>query len=106
MLIRRRCSAKSVFFQIQGPFSIGLCVANPTAGKDTTLPVHASASSRVAITVPRKPPHRFLMLLIMELVLIVSYPFTLSTGMRFDWFRLLAVLIFAAALHAALGAAK
>ena len=42
----------------------------------------------------------------MELVLIVSYPFTLSTGMRVDWFRLLAVLIFAAALYAALGRGK
>jgi voltage-gated potassium channel len=41
--------------------------------------------------------------LIMELVLILSYPFTLEIGLRFDWFRLLAVLIFAAALYAALG---
>jgi len=83
-----------------------LCVANPTAGEDTILPAHASASSRVAVTVPRKPPHRFLTLLIMELILIVSYPFTLSTGMRVDWFRLLAVLIFAPLSTLPWGAAK
>ena len=55
------------------------------------------------ITKPHKPPHRFLTLLIMELVLILSYPFTLGVGTRFDWFRLLAVLVFTAALYAALG---
>ena len=70
------------------------------------MPVHASAPSRVAVSTPRKPPHRFLTLLIMELVLIVSYPFTLNTGMRFDWFPLLAVLIIVAALYAALGHGK
>src|SRR5664279_4603587 len=39
----------------------------------------------------------------MELVLILAYPFTLETGTRFDWFRLLAVMIFVASLYAALG---
>ncbi len=42
----------------------------------------------------------------MELILIVSYPFTLSTGMRVDWFRLLAVLIFAPLSTLPWGAAK
>ena len=39
----------------------------------------------------------------MEMVLILTYPFTLGTGSRFDWFWLLAVMIFVAALYAALG---
>lgn len=39
----------------------------------------------------------------MELVLILSYPFTIDTGSRIDLFRLLAVLVFVAALYAALG---
>jgi voltage-gated potassium channel len=67
------------------------------------LPVPASVPSKPTATAPRKPPHRFLILLIMELVLILAYPFTLGIGSSFDWFRLLAVLIFVAALYAALG---
>jgi voltage-gated potassium channel len=39
----------------------------------------------------------------MELVLILAYPFTLGIGSRFDWFRMLAILVFVAALYAALG---
>ncbi len=42
----------------------------------------------------------------MELVLILSYPFTLGVASRLDWFRLLAVLVFVAALYAALGRGK
>jgi hypothetical protein len=39
----------------------------------------------------------------MELLLILAYPFTLDMGSRHDWFRLLAVMVFIAALYAALG---
>ena len=39
----------------------------------------------------------------MELLLILIYPFTLGVGSRYDWFRLLAVMVFIAALYAALG---
>jgi hypothetical protein len=67
------------------------------------LPIRASDPSALTVTKPRKPPHRFLALLVMELVLILTYPFTLETVSRFDWFQMLAVLIFTAALYAALG---
>ena len=50
------------------------------------MPGHASALSKPPLTKPHKPPHRFLTLLIMELVLILSYPFTLEIGARFDFF--------------------
>lgn len=66
------------------------------------MSVDSSSVSKSA-TAPHKPPHRFLTLLTMELVLILAYPFTLEIGSRFDWFRFLAVLIFTAALYAALG---
>ena len=39
----------------------------------------------------------------MELVLIVTYPFTIEPGVTFDWFRFLALLIFVSVLYAALG---
>ena len=47
--------------------------------------------------------HRFLFLLITELVLILGFPFAASGGQHVAFFRVLAVLIFAAALYAVLG---
>ncbi len=67
------------------------------------MSVGAVASSRRAVTVPPKLPHRFLSLLITELVLIVGYPFTDGTALRAEMFRLFAVLVFSAALYAVLG---
>jgi len=59
--------------------------------------------SKGTVGSPRNPPHRFLTLLLMELVLIGTYPLTVQPGATFDWFRLLAVFIFVAVLYAALG---
>ena len=61
------------------------------------------ASSIKTVTAPRKPPHRFLFLLITELALILGYPFTEGTAFRAEMFRLFAVLVFSAALYAVLG---
>lgn len=61
------------------------------------------ASSPKTVTAPRKLPPRFLSLLVTELVLILGYPFTDGTAMRAEMFRLLAVLVFCAALYAVLG---
>src|SRR5450759_5871796 len=66
-------------------------------------PVQASAHSEGPVSAPRKPPHRFLILLSMELLVILAYPFTLEVGSRYDWFRLLVVIVLIAALYAALG---
>jgi hypothetical protein len=55
------------------------------------------------VTAPRQLPHRFLSLLITELVLILGYPFTDGTQFRAEMFRLFAVLVFSAALYAVLG---
>ena len=55
------------------------------------------------MTAPSKLPHRFLSLLITELVLILGYPFTDGTQLRAEMFRLFAVLVFCAALYAVLG---
>ncbi len=67
------------------------------------MPVPGPAHRKGPVSAPRKLPHRFLALLAMELVLILAYPFTLNVGSRYDWFRFLAVMIFIAALYAALG---
>ncbi len=67
------------------------------------MSVGAVASSRKAVTAPPKLPHRFLSLLITELVLILGYPFTDGTALRAEMFRLFAVLVFTAALYAVLG---
>ena len=63
----------------------------------------ALARSPKAVTAPSKLPHRFLSLLITELVLILGYPFTDGTQLRAEMFRLFAVLVFCAALYAVLG---
>ena len=60
-------------------------------------------ASHKAVTAPPKLPHRFLSLLITELVLILGYPFTDGTALRAEMFRLFAVLVFCAALYAVLG---
>jgi hypothetical protein len=60
-------------------------------------------TSGKSVTAPRNPPHRFLSLLITELVFILGYPFTEGTAFRAEMFRLLAVLVFCAALYAVLG---
>lgn len=62
----------------------------------------AAASSSKTVTAPRNPPHRFLSLLITELVLILGYPFLDGTQLRAEMFRFFAVLIFCAALYAVL----
>jgi|ERR1022692_256945 hypothetical protein len=66
-------------------------------------PVRGSAHSKGRVSAPRTPPHRFLTLLSMELLVILAYPFTLEVGSRYDWFRLLVVMVLIAALYAALG---
>lgn len=66
-------------------------------------PDRGSAHSKGRVSAPRTPPHRFLTLLSMELLVILAYPFTLEVGSRYDWFRLLVVMVLIAALYAALG---
>ncbi len=60
-------------------------------------------AARKPITAPERVPHRFLSLLITELVLILGYPFTEGTALHAEMFRLLAVLVFCASLYAVLG---
>ena len=67
------------------------------------MSVGAVASSPKTVKAPQKLPPRFLSLLITELVLILGYPFTDGTQLRAEMFRLLAVLVFSAALYAVLG---
>ncbi len=67
------------------------------------MSVGAVTSSDKVVTAPQKLPHRFLLLLITELVLILGYPFTDGTAIRAEMFRLFAVLVFSAALYAVLG---
>ncbi len=71
--------------------------------KDTTLPASAPSSPVEQVTAPQKPQHRFRLLLITELVLILGYPFTEGTAVPSEFFRLFAVLVFSAALYAVLG---
>jgi voltage-gated potassium channel Kch len=52
---------------------------------------------------PRKRRHHFTVLLITELLLILGYPFLAGTTRQTEMFRLLAVLVFVAALYAFLG---
>jgi voltage-gated potassium channel len=93
-------------FEFLSLFSIPLCVAvlrvGPCHLEKTILSVGALTSQK-AVTAPEKLPHRFLSLLITELVLIVGYPFTDGTAIRAEMFRLFAVLVFSAALYAVLG---
>ena len=67
------------------------------------MSVGAVTSSDKIVTAPPKLPHRFLLLLITELMLILGYPFTDGTAIRAEMFRLFAVLVFSAALYAVLG---
>ncbi len=67
------------------------------------MPAVAPASSAKPVSAPRKPPHRFLFLLITELALIVGYPFTEGPEISAEVFRMFAVLVFCAALYAVLG---
>jgi hypothetical protein len=71
--------------------------------KDTFVTAIAPSSAIKAATALRKPPHRFLLLLITELVLILGYPFTEGTAIPSEFFRLFAVLVFSAALYTVLG---
>lgn len=59
-------------------------------------PVHAPHASR----------HRFLLLLVAELVLILGFPFTAGSDIRDHFFRVLAIVVFTAALYAVMGRGK
>jgi hypothetical protein len=81
----------------------GLPAAALSSRKDAFVTAIAPSSSIKSVAALRKPPHRFLLLLITELVLIVGYPFTEGTAISSEFFRLFAVLVFSAALYAVLG---
>lgn len=63
------------------------------------------ATSR-QVHAPRARPHRFFLLLVAELVLILGFPFTAGSDIRDHLFRMLAIVVFTAALYAVLGRGK
>ena len=67
------------------------------------MPASASASSPTTKTAPKKLPHHFTALLLTELAFILGYPFVIETAVHDELFRLLAALIFCAALYAVMG---
>jgi voltage-gated potassium channel len=65
--------------------------------------VEAPAPAEITSSLPQHRPYRFLALLITELTLILGFPFTAGSDIRFHLYRVLAILVFAAALYAVLG---
>ena len=95
-----------ISFEIPSAFGLGLCVVNSTRRERPHVARSSFGSLEARNHQPAQAAAPFSHLLVMELLLILAYPFTLDMGSRFDLFRLLAVLVFIAALYAALGHGK
>ena len=70
-----------------------------------TRPAMISSATSRPVHAPRAKPHRFFLLLVAELVLILGFPFTAGSDLR-DHFFAPAIVVFTAALYAVLGRGK